>query len=162
MESIELKLPTHVAFMASIPGFPQRRFAARLSGRYIMSYTLLIRDEMLFNLEPFFDEGMKDPRLPGLVERVNIVADHAMDDPDPNNYGNVLTLMTKSGQSYSGEKHAFKGNPKDPFTKEEYEAKFRKIVAYAINQNKASKIIDGIESLDKMPDVSALMDLLRI
>jgi 2-methylcitrate dehydratase PrpD len=94
------------------------------------------------------------------MEKVRIVADDAMDSEDPNEYGNIVVLRTRGGGVHTGERRVFKGNPRDPLTKEEFEEKFTRLAGHCIGGSQIKTAIDTIERLDEWSDAGPLTAVL--
>ena len=73
----------------------------------------------------------------------------------------VVELTTNDGKTHTKRLSHWKGDPENPATKEELQAKFRKITSKIIKQNEAEKIIDLVENLETLKDIRPLGKLIR-
>ena len=55
-----------------------------------------------------------------------------------------------------------KGTPNNPFTEEELKDKFRTLASSVFDPNRINQIIDTVEAIDRLDDISTLMRLLKV
>ena len=108
------------------------------------------------------EKVIRDPVINELITKIKIGVDESVKDPTATTPV-TLEIKTKDGQSYKKRVDHLKGHPKNFLTEEEFLAKFRKCVEYGKNKPAAKnveKIIDLVMSLEKVPDVDIIPELL--
>ncbi len=102
--------------------------------------------------ETHSESKWKDPEVQGVKERIRIIGDPGSDELGPA----TIELTTKDGKRHSVH---LKGVT---MSQSEVEAKFLDVSSPVVGLKKARKIIDTVNTLEEMPDINALGDLLRI
>lgn len=108
------------------------------------------------------EKVIRDPVINELITKVKIGVDESVKDPTATTPV-TLEIKTKDGQSYKKSVDNLKGHPKNFLTEEEFLVKFRKCVEYGENKpsdKNVEKIIDLVMSLESVPDVSIIPELL--
>jgi len=155
IEGIEFRTPFAPD---KIPSFPE----TGVQGRFNLGYCLcrsLIHGGVKF--EFFTDEAVKDADTRNLMKKIKWVALRREDFPGPFGYQEV-TLRMKDGRAFNYKVEHPKGEPQNPLTPEEHEAKFRKCARYAHYEEPViSAIRDMVADLENVRDITELTDLLR-
>jgi len=156
IREIEFRLP-HMLSRNSDPPAPMKG----VQGRFNMGYCLcrsLIHGDIEFGF--FTDEAVKDPDTRGLMNKIKWEVIQQTDLPGPFGYQEVVLKM-KGGESYNVKVEHPKGEPQNPQSTEELEAKFRKCALYANYEEPAiSRIKDLVANFENIKDITELTDLL--
>lgn len=118
---------------------------------WFLASLALIEDNV--GLDKFVDEKLHDQRVVNLRKKINA---HLVPELG---FGARVAVRMKDGTEYKGVKRKQKGHPQNPLTNEELENKFRNSARMAITEEKAELLIEKIRSLEKIGDVSEIMDL---
>lgn len=131
---------------------------ARLCAVYVTAHAL--RHDGI-GVDAYADGALTDPASQALARRIHIKVD---DNPDPNALVPVtLTLTLKSGAMHSITVSDVYGSPANPMTHAAHLEKFRNNCAIAprpIGAVAAQKLIDQVETLETLDDVTGLVDLM--
>lgn len=156
IEEIEFRQP-HVLGRNSAPPPPE----TGVQGRFNMGYCLcrsLIHGGIEFGF--FTDEAVKDPDTRNLMKRLKWAVIKQEELPGPFGYQEVVLKM-KDGNTYSQKVEHPKGEPQNPQSPEELEAKFRKCALYAKYEEPAiSRIKDMVSDFENIKDITELTELL--
>ncbi len=137
---------------------PSNATAATLSMQY--SVAVAIADRQVLP-EQFAPERLRDKHLQDLTERVHMVpSDDEMYNFAPKGAGAKVTIRTKRGAEYYGETQVGKGEPENPFTKEELVGKFKKLNSDILTDKRIDQIITIIEPFEELHRTQSLLDLL--
>jgi aconitate decarboxylase len=131
---------------------------ARLCAVYVAAHAL--RHDGI-GVDAYAEGALTDPASQALARRIQIVVD---DNPDPNALVPVtLTLNLKSGATHSITVRDVYGSPANPMTHAAHLEKFRGNCAAAPRPIGAAAIqglIDQVDTLEALDDVTALVDLM--
>ena len=73
----------------------------------------------------------------------------------------IVTIKIKGGKQFSQRNDGpVKGDPRNPLSQEDIGTKFDRITTPILGQERASQVISTISQLDRLDDVSKLVDLL--
>lgn len=112
-------------------------------------------------LDDFTDSALKDPQVVSLAHRIVPKLDHSLFQSKASPPA-VLEIKTKNGTFSKRTDFAY-GHPKNPMNLEALIAKFRDCAAHAKNrlsQDKVDAIIDQVANLEKVPNVTNVVELL--
>jgi 2-methylcitrate dehydratase PrpD len=73
----------------------------------------------------------------------------------------TVEAKTKGGRRFQEHIKYSKGTPNDPFIQEELKDKFRRLSSSVFTEKRIEEIIDSVESIESLDDVSGLVKLLR-
>lgn len=156
IEEIEFRQP-HVLSRNSAPPDPE----TGVQGRFNMGYCLcrsLIHGDIEFGF--FTDEAVKDPDTRNLMRKIKWAVIRQEDLPGPFGYQEVVLKM-KDGNTYSCRIEHPKGEPQNPQSPEELEAKFRKCARYANYKDAViSRMKDTVADFENVKDITKLTELL--
>jgi 2-methylcitrate dehydratase PrpD len=137
---------------------PKTAEEAKFSIEYCMAVALLDREA---GLQQFTSERVMEPKVQKLLARVNYV--HL---PETSGYLNMelypeqVTVKLRDGNVYSREVLTNKGKPGNRLGKEELIAKYSACAAEAISQDRIDRSLEMLGRLEKLRDISELMDVL--
>ncbi|MBI4333618.1 MAG: MmgE/PrpD family protein [Chloroflexi bacterium] len=84
-----------------------------------------------------------------------------LDKFSPGKWPCVLTVRTRDGREFTRfHDQPAKGEPQNPFTPREIEAKFRKVVSPVLKPDKLDRLLDILRRLEDVDDISELASLM--
>jgi len=117
------------------------------------------------SLEDFTLEAIQDERVRSVVNKIEPFVDSDIERLYGRTLGPaVVEVIMKTGRKRSCRVDFVKGNPQNPMTMEEYEEKFRKCLSFSgrqIGEEKASAFIKTVKELDRLDDVSRIVNYLK-
>ena len=157
VESVECRTSDMVS-QIMIHHRPKTTEEAKFSMEYCMAVALLDRNA---GLQQFRTERVVEPRVQELLTRVRYVH-----PPEASGYLNMeryperVTINLHDGTVYSHEVLESKGRPGNRLGKAELIAKYRDCAARAISRERIECSLDMLQGLEKLRDISELMDVL--
>jgi len=136
---------------------PQTLLAARLSVPFCIALAALDGEVTLKN---FTEERIDDPKIRGMMQKVTVKGDPALNALYPEKFPARVEIITKDGRKFSEAEDYPKGSFKNPFTKEEFQNKFLNLATITLPEGQAQNIMDTIYRLDELKTVTELTDLL--
>ncbi len=156
IDEIEFHVPSILKMESATPE-PKIGVQARFSLPYCLSRAL-IQGKM--KISDFSDEGVKDPLPRQLMKKVRFV----MEEQDRANgvFGSQeVVLKMNDGNVYRCRVEHARGEPQNPQSPEEFEAKYRDCAETAhYDEKTATRIKDMILDLENVEDVSQVMALM--
>ena len=134
---------------------PTSRETADHSLGYCMAVALLDGD---VTQESFSDARIRDPRVLGLLDKIEIVETKECNAGYPDGIPNKLIIRTKDGRELTKLVKYPRGHAGNPMTDEEVVAKFRRQAAAVVSSGTAQRIVDLAFSLDELDDVGPLLE----
>ncbi len=132
-----------------------------VQGRFNLGYCMcrsLIHGDIEFDF--FKDETVNDPDTIELMSRTKYNVIKREDVVGPFGYQELIVKM-KDGNVYSQKVEHPKGEPQNPQSPEELEAKFRKCAAYGgYRETAISRIKDMVADFENIKDITELTELL--
>jgi 2-methylcitrate dehydratase PrpD len=134
---------------------PKTAHEAKFSLPYCLA-TALIYGKV--GITEFSEENLRDPRIQKLSKKVKVVV-----DPE---YVNArlgpakVTIYTVNGKEFTCSINVPKGYPRNPLSKEEIERKFIALASLTLSSKRAKKIIEVVDSLEKLDKMTFLTNLL--
>jgi 2-methylcitrate dehydratase PrpD len=133
---------------------PKDRFQARLSARYVAA--VVLHDRTCW-MEQFSPERFADEALVRFArERVETV-----EDPDVIEGGAAIEIVTNDGETITEIARVPKGDPSDPLTFDDVAHKFRTAGRGKLSSAAIERTIESLDGLERVPDVSAILEPLR-
>ena len=108
------------------------------------------------------EERLSDPRAQALCKKVKVELDPDADRAwlEDGKSVNTVEIVTKDGKRVTGHVTHPKGELPNPFTPDEIRATYKRLAAYVIKPQQIDQIMDMVENLDKLDDISRLAALL--
>jgi 2-methylcitrate dehydratase len=110
--------------------------------------------------ESFSTEKLKDPRIREVLPKIKVVADPEIDDLFPTIKRARVTITTDDGQSHTAQTDVAKGDPADPMSDEDIEAKFRANAHGVLGSERTDEVIEATWQLDSLASMREYMQLL--
>jgi len=167
VEAITVSGGTGATKLLSEPLELKRRPKLSIDGKYSIPFTtavMMVKGNV--TLRDYTDEGLRDPRVLAMADRVSY-----RDDPNaalPVGGNSTLSRPTveirlKDGRVFSRRVSGVPGDPEHPVTREMVEAKFRDCVAFSAKPLAASDVdraVALVRDLENVADVAEIMQLL--
>jgi 2-methylcitrate dehydratase PrpD len=168
VEAITVSGGTGATKLLSEPIELKRRPKLSIDGKYSIPFTtavMMVKGNV--TLRDYTDEGLRDPRVLAMADRVSY-----RDDPKaglPEVGGNstlsrpTVEIRLKDGRVFTHRASGVPGDPQHPVTREMVEAKFRDCVAFSaqpLAQRDIERAIELVRDLENVPDVAEIMRLL--
>jgi len=132
--------------------------AARVSVPYCIAIAAI--DGKLTQAQ-FSAARINDPQLRRVLASTEVIADAALNRLYPDKFPARVTITLKGGASFQETVMFPKGDPQDPLSAAELEAKFRENVAAMLSPARAGELLQAIYALPGAPNVDALSALLH-
>lgn len=134
---------------------PDSTYGAQFSLPFTIA-TILAKDNL--SLKEYSEDNLKDLEIIKLASKVNHIIDPNIRNPKylP---GHVKIKM-KNGKVYEHAINKERGCPENPMSQEEIEKKFRKNVEGIFLKDQTEMIIDKVNNLEKLQNISELTKLL--
>ncbi len=106
-----------------------------------------------------------NPQAAAVAQKVNMEVDPTAEEVFNNEKGlaipTTVELKTVDGRAFQERIKYSKGTPNNPFSAEELRDKFTTLASCLFSEKRIAEIIDTVESLDKLNDISELTELLK-
>ena len=162
VDSIQAFVPTMHAFIGGSDEeatyTPSTYLKAQMSLPYTLAVTLF--DGELF-LDQYSPEKLKEKKVLQLARKVKISADQEMDElQNAGKWPSRVEVVTKKGDSHEILVEYPKGSPQNPLTDAELQRKFIRLSENILDEKRMGKIIELINDLENMKEVSTLTHLM--
>lgn len=161
VERVEVRI---VPYLYRLVGHPfelgnNPKVNAQFSVRYCAASALLRKASTLAHFEP---GAINDPEVLSLVERVDVVADAALDARG--HTAADVRVVTKDGREYLRQMDTAPGAAGNPLTKEEHVRRFWDCLAFGANPmfgaDRGAEIVHMVNHLEQRADVRVLISSL--
>jgi 2-methylcitrate dehydratase PrpD len=136
---------------------PKSPLAGRFSMPYVVAATLATGGA---GPEIFAPEIMQDPSIRGLAARVQVAEERAFTEMTPSRRPARVTIVLKDGRHRQQSVFGSKGDPDQPMTKSELEAKFMQLVTAALGQSRAQQAWNELGQLATLSSLNSALALL--
>jgi 2-methylcitrate dehydratase PrpD len=138
---------------------PGNELQAKFSMEFCMAILLLERKA---GLEQFTDEVVNRPDVQAMIGKVDFTIHPEAEAAGFDKMATIVEVELDDGTSVSGRADFGKGSPANPMTDAELGDKFRQCAAWGgLDRARAQAILDMAWKIEELPDVHALMRLLR-
>jgi 2-methylcitrate dehydratase len=137
---------------------PHSKETADHSLPYVIAVALV--DRQVSPLQ-FTDEKIHDPTIRAQLRKVEVVADPQIEQVFPVLQRVVVSIHTTSGRSFMKQLDFPKGDPRNPLTDDEIEAKFDSLAEHVMDADARTRVKDAVWNLDKQGSIRDLMALLK-
>ena len=100
-----------------------------------------------------------EPQIRRLWPLVKVSLDEELEAAYPEKNGCVVRVATSDGERYEGRVEYAKGEPENMLTDEEFEYKFRRLVADQLPEARVAQILEVASRLEELDDVGDLVRL---
>ena len=108
----------------------------------------------------FTEQKLKDKKILALMRKVRLKVDHEIEAKGWDRAAR-LTIALGNQQRHSKLVIHFKGTPLNPMTDAEVEDKARKLTRGILTERRLERLVESVQNLEKIADVSQFGDLLR-
>jgi 2-methylcitrate dehydratase PrpD len=108
----------------------------------------------------FDEQKLKDKKILAMMRKVRLEVDHEIEEKGWDRAARVAVTL-KNGQRHSALIVHFKGTPGNPMSSSEVEDKARKLTRALLPAQRLGRLIETVQRLEKIDDVSAIGALLR-
>ncbi len=108
-------------------------------------------------LEDFSEENLQDAEIRGLMSRVRLIADDALDALHPAKWAAVVEVAMRSGEVFSGRTDYPRGDPENPVDDEALAAKFYRLVLGMREKRWVEAACRAVMNLEAVQDVAELL-----
>ncbi len=109
----------------------------------------------------FTREKIEDPATRAQLRKIKVVADPEIEKVFPALQRVVVRIATADGREFTRQLDYPKGDPRNPLSDAEIEAKFRALAGDVLDRARQDAVIAAVRSLESMASVSDLMEMLR-
>jgi 2-methylcitrate dehydratase len=107
----------------------------------------------------FTPAKIMDPTIRAQLQKVKVVADPEIEKVFPALQRADVEVLTTDGRTFSTRLDFPKGDPRNPLTDAEIEAKFRALAAPVMTEEASGRLMDAVWNLEELASVTELMEL---
>ena len=137
---------------------PKNGRQAEYSIPFIVSIALIYG---AVSLDRFTDTTLKSEPIQQLMRKITVEHDPELDKEFPQKRPSIVEITTKDGKVFSHRVDLAKGEPENPLSKSEIEDKFNHMASKVVNEETRQKIIDCVNRLETIDDITGLFPLLK-
>jgi aconitate decarboxylase len=137
--------------------FPETGLDGKFSVQYTTAIALLDGE---ITVDSFDNERRFAPDVEALLKRVTLT----VDDTIPKDFDRmhaVVTVTLKTGECFSNKVERLSGWVGNPLTREQRMKKFHTCARRVLDAGAAQRVVELVERLDTLHDVTGIMDLVR-
>jgi 2-methylcitrate dehydratase PrpD len=112
-------------------------------------------------VDEFKKETFTDPAILELASKVSAEFDPEAEKVYPKAYPATMIAKMKDGSEVTAHVDYPKGDPENPVTMEEVEAKFTMLTEDYLDSDKRKKFIETVKSIEQLDDISVIADLIK-
>jgi len=109
----------------------------------------------------FTQEKIMDPTIRAQLDKVEVVADPEIEALFPELQRVIVVIETVGGQEHTKQVDYPKGDPRNPLTDREVEAKFDSLAEPVLPGAALKRVKEAVWGLEKLDSITELMDLLK-
>jgi 2-methylcitrate dehydratase PrpD len=110
--------------------------------------------------ESFSEKRLRDKRILAMMRKVRLQVDHEIEKKGFDRAARVTVQLANKQRPVKLVIH-FRGTPKNPLSQTEVEAKARKLTRDLLSARRLERLVETVQSLEKIADVSSIGKLLR-
>ncbi|KKM09168.1 2-methylcitrate dehydratase [Clostridiales bacterium PH28_bin88] len=133
---------------------PGTVYAAKFSLPFCVS---LAAKHQKAGLYQFTEEALHDPEIRGLMSRVELSVDPELEARYPDQWPARVDIRTRDGKTYSAETAYPKGDPENPVSHAELQEKFRELASPRLGVSRVAGLLDVMERLEYVADMTEVM-----
>lgn len=108
----------------------------------------------------YTDENLNLPIVKSLMSRIHVTSDPILDAEFPEKRPALATLFFRNGQNLTARVDFAKGEAENPMSESEIYKKFRSLTENIVGERKAERIINLVQTLEKLDNLKELSFLL--
>lgn len=139
---------------------PRNELDAQMSLPYCIAVGLLKNGKL--EVGDFDPARFDDPRIHAIADKVDAVADPELDKVPlrPMSMPSIVTLRTKAGKTYEKRVDYQRGDPRNPFSPQDFVRKFHACADPHVGAAQAGRLVEEVARLDELEDPSSISVLL--
>jgi 2-methylcitrate dehydratase len=137
---------------------PRTKETADHSLPYVIAAAIVDRQVTPRQFEP---DRIMDPLIRAQLGKVEVVADPEIEALFPRLQRVIVQIRTTEGLEIEAQLDYPKGDPRNPLTDEEVEAKFDALAAPLLSEDARHRLTDAVWNLDSLSSVRQLMEFCR-
>ncbi len=140
-----------------------KKVSTPISGKMSLPYAAAVA--ILYGkvgLGEFKPGVLGDESVRALMEKIDVYADPELDRFVPDHRGARAEFILKDGRKLNSEIMDAKGEPENPGAASDIYDKFRMLAGTVLKQDRVDKLLEKIDGLEKLKDVSELTNLLMV
>jgi 2-methylcitrate dehydratase len=106
--------------------------------------------------EEFKPRSLEDPRIRGLLDKVEVVAAADLEPLFPERQPCRVTIETTGGECHELSVDYPKGHPENPMDLEELRDKFVSLASSRLREDQVDRVLEVVQKLDESPDLGEL------
>lgn len=150
VERIRVKTAHGVQVQCGFAYRAQGVVEAQMSLQYIVAVALLDGAALL---EQFTESRIVAPDVVSLTQRVEVVAEEELDELYPKIYPNIVEVILRDGQRFERRVDHPKGSTRRPMDFPEVAGKFRSLAQHAVAADRAERIVEAVDRLERCGNV---------
>ncbi len=134
---------------------PQDPYSAKFNIPFCVA-TALVYEQV--GLSAFTADRLDDPKIKEVMRRISLVRDSELGKVYPERWPAIAEITTKAGQTHAARIDFPRGDPKNPMSREELEAKFNNLATPALEVEQRRRTIDACLHLDRVENLASFFD----
>ena len=137
---------------------PKTEMDAQMSLPYTLAVGLLSKGDV--RLEDFDRENYSNPEILQIADKVTAEADPELDKVPfrPMSMPTIATVTTEDGRAFTKRVDFQKGDPRKPFSEDDFIEKFHKNVEGRLSEGRQARLLDSILMLESLGDIRELTE----
>ena len=133
-----------------------------LSGKMSLPYcTAAAVVDGQVGLDQFAPEKLTDPTILNLMEKIDVQSDGNLNSLVPDHRGARVEIRMNDGKKYEKEVLDAMGEPENPGTMDDQLNKFKDCTSGILDNSRLDELIDRIQHLEDIDDLSQVAELLK-
>ncbi|HLK56185.1 MAG TPA: MmgE/PrpD family protein [Chthonomonadaceae bacterium] len=160
----KITIETFNAAVEIIGGEPEKwRPTTRETADHSLPYCVAVAlTEGNVTLDSFDDVHLKDEKLLGLVQKIEVKANAELNKKYPEGIPNLIRIHTRGGETLEQEVTFPRGHARNPMTDPEVESKFKSLAEPLLSDAAIGEILDRCWNLEKQTHIGDLLALFAI
>ena len=155
VDHITVEAPPMAVTMAD--PHPANMLAAKFSIPYAVAAAVVYGST---GVDAFYPQRVSDPQISALAAKVEVHADEKMDLRKYDYPTAKVTVTLTDGRSLKQEVTAHRGDSRNPVTPIELQGKFLALSGESLGEERAGRVIELVDSLEKLGNIKELTSLL--
>ena len=161
IKSVQVHTLTRAADILSDPSKydPRTKETADHSLPFVLATALVDRE---VTPKSFTPERIMDPTIRTQLRKIELIGDPEIDKVFPSQQRVIVKIISTDGRLFNKQLEFPKGDPRNPLTDREIEAKFRSLTDGALSVQQQAELIDAIWHVDALASVEELMSYMKV